>query len=636
VSVLVLIHWVSVVGLIGWVFQGAEPISPGERLQLLLFFGFGFYLALMARDRWRVIRNPPEIEFGPDRVLLPRGRYGSISAWVAYDTILSFNVSGRTPLRFCLIGAEGHNFFFSETRFPDKDAFNMFVLELRTRIRNLPEGEKQIALIDHNVTFARAIWAKPAQVTYVLVIIIFLTFALEYSAGVLQNPFRLVRFGANAPLLFSEGQYYRLVTANFLHGGWLHLTLNSMALYSIGSVVERLLGSMRFIILYLLTGVSGAFVSVLFAQAPLSVGASTAIFGVLGGLLMLNLRYRGRLPASFSQSRSWWMFVLGTSAALPLILPQIDAGAHLGGFGMGMVVTYLFIRNVEPEFLLIKTATRWIRFIAALSLTVTVLSVVVGLTLAGQTQAQDEQRVMSQFIADERTSADELNRFAWNVVIDPSSSKKSRQLAGEAARRAVEKAPDRPEVIDTLASMYFLQGSTDEAIELETEALEKFDLMTQKRAQSVEAELLEDTFVEQVQAFRNVLSSQRARFEYAKFQKQGPPESAWQVAIILDPLDADLKSRKIRLKLDKQLTQGMEIRAVVVRGSLLIGHIEIALEKSPNTVFEFEITSGPGLTWSKSARLDAVFVAQKQVSKTSWVVNKYAAEIARLPGPPKK
>jgi len=68
----------------------------------------------------------------------------------------------------------------------------------------------------------------------------------------------------------------------------------------------------------------------------------------------------------------------------------------------------------------------------------------------------------------------------------------------------------------------------------------------------------------------------------------------------------------------------------------LIGHIEIALEKSPNTVFEFEITSGPGLTWSKSARLDVVFVAQKQVSKTSWVVNKYAAEIARLPGPPKK
>lgn len=636
VTIVAIVHWLSVFGLVAWIVQAEGPISSGERMQLLLFFGFGFYLAFMARDRWRAIRQPPYIEFGPDRVLLPRGRYGSISSWTAYDSIQSFDVSGKAPLRFCLIGAPGQNFFFAEARFPDQDAFSMFVLELRTRIRNLPEGEKQIALIDHNAVFSRAMWAKPAQVTYALVIILFLTFVLAHRAGAMEDPFRLLRFGANAPRLFAEGQYYRLVTANFLHGGWLHLTLNSMALYSIGSVVERLLGSTRYLILYLVTGVAGAFVSVLFSSAPISVGASTSIYGVLGALFMVNLVYRDRLPAMFLQSRNWWLFILGTSAALPLILPQIGAAAHLGGFGMGLLITYILIRKVEPEFLLIKSENPLIRFMAALIVTITVLSIVVGLRLAGQTQLDDEIQVMSQFIADENTPADELNRFAWTIVADRSASKARRQLAGEAARRAVDKAPDRPEMLDTLASAYFLQGSIDEAIELETEALEKFERLIIKQSADIEADLLKTAFEEQAQAFRNVLRSQRARFELAKFKKNGPPQDAWHIAIRLDPLSEDGKSRKIHLQLDRAPDKGLEIRAVVVRGSLLIGHIDIQLAKSADKRFEYEFRADPALKWAKSARLDVVFVAEKQLTTSRWSAEKYAAEIARLPSPPTK
>jgi len=89
-TVLVAIHWTSIAGLIAWFVQNDSPVSSEERLQLLLFFGFGFYLLLMARDRWRVYRHPPYIEFLPLQILLPRGRYGSVSDWVSYDGIRSF------------------------------------------------------------------------------------------------------------------------------------------------------------------------------------------------------------------------------------------------------------------------------------------------------------------------------------------------------------------------------------------------------------------------------------------------------------------------------------------------------------------------------------------------------------------
>ena len=105
VTLMVVIHWVSMLGLIAWLLSNGTPISPEERLPLLIFFAFGIYLLLMARDRWRVYKNPPFIEFAEKKVLLPRGRYGSKSEWVNYDKILSFRVSGRPPLRFCLIGA---------------------------------------------------------------------------------------------------------------------------------------------------------------------------------------------------------------------------------------------------------------------------------------------------------------------------------------------------------------------------------------------------------------------------------------------------------------------------------------------------------------------------------------------------
>ena len=633
VSVMVLFHWFSLAALLYWIYSNGESITSAQRLPFLIFFAFGFYLSLMARDRWRVYKNSPFIEFGPDKVLLPRGRYGSRSEWISYDQILSFRVSGRPPLRFCLIGAEGKNFFFAESRFENKDVFSTFVLELRTRIRNLPEGEKQIALIDYNVTLAEAIWAKPAQVSYILVIIIFLAFVMESSLGVLGKPFELVRLGANAPELLKEGQYYRLVTTNFLHAGWLHLLVNLIALYGLGSVVERLVGPHRYICIYFLSGVAGAATSALLMEGPISVGASAAIFGVLGSMLMLNLQFKERLPASFSQSRSWWIFILGISAALPLLLPQISAGSHVGGFGVGFLLTYALVRDYQPEQLIISSSTPLTKSVSASILTITAFAVIFGLMQAGQTFASDQIKVMSQFVSSSDTDPDALNEFAWNIVIDPNSTKEQRQLAGEAARRADQEEPGRHDFLDTLANVYFLQGSIDEAIELQKEAIEKFDIAIENETKPSKALFFREEIEKQVEAIRGVYVSQLARFQYARFLKDGPPPEAWKIAIQLEPVNKG-QTRKVKLRLDKPYPQGIKIQAVVVQGTLLVGHLEVQLPSSEQLEYVHDFTDGPALDWLNSSRLDVVFVQEKSVSKQHWNATKYAADVARLSANP--
>ena len=133
-----------------------------------------------------------------------------------------------------------------------------------------------------------------------------------------------------------EGQYYRLLTGIFLHGGILHLLFNCYALYVIGSQVENFLGRIKFAIIYLVAGISGALFSVIFGGNFASIGASGAIFGLMGALVYFGYHYRVYL-GTVIKSQIIPLIVL--NLLLGFCMPGIDNFAHIGGLIGGTLMS---------------------------------------------------------------------------------------------------------------------------------------------------------------------------------------------------------------------------------------------------------------------------------------------------------
>ncbi|HEY3291347.1 MAG TPA: rhomboid family intramembrane serine protease [Anaerolineae bacterium] len=162
---------------------------------------------------------------------------------------------------------------------------------------------------------------------------------MEVTGGSANAP-NLVRFGANYAPLVTAGQYWRLVTANFLHIGALHLLVNSYALYVLGREVETIFGSARFTALYLLSGISGAVFSYMLTQG-LSAGASTSLFGLFGALAIFFYKQR-KLLGTFGQQR---LVNLGITLVINVIIglspgSNIDNWGHVGGVIGGAILAW--------------------------------------------------------------------------------------------------------------------------------------------------------------------------------------------------------------------------------------------------------------------------------------------------------
>lgn len=188
----------------------------------------------------------------------------------------------------------------------------------------------------------------------------------------------LLVLGAKANPLIDAGQYWRLISATFLHANLAHLFFNSFALYTLGPESERIYGAPRFLALYILSGLGGSVASYLFSPAP-AVGASGAIFGLIGGLGVFYYLNRTLLGA-FGRAQVQSMVVI---AALNLLIGfssggVIDNWGHLGGLIVGALAGLALAPRlkVDQRFyppILVRSAPAW-GWVAATMLCVGVLT----------------------------------------------------------------------------------------------------------------------------------------------------------------------------------------------------------------------------------------------------------------------
>src|SRR6187399_874488 len=194
---------------------------------------------------------------------------------------------------------------------------------------------------------------KRAYVTPSIIAINVAVFLIMLAAGadlMNPNPAIHIRFGSNFGPLTWTGEEWRLLTSAFLHFGLLHIALNMFALYQAGGLVERLFGSTRFALIYLLSALSGSVASGWWDPLRNSAGASGAIFGVYGALLAFMVVRRVDLPPSMlrSISSSALLFCL-YSLVIGVAHPLIDNACHVGGLLGGFVSGAILARPFTPE-----------------------------------------------------------------------------------------------------------------------------------------------------------------------------------------------------------------------------------------------------------------------------------------------
>ncbi len=156
----------------------------------------------------------------------------------------------------------------------------------------------------------------------------------------------LLRLGAKSPLIFA-GQWWRLVTAMFLHAGLLHIGMNLWCLFDLGPAVESLFSTTKFVVLYLTTGVAGFLLSLWFSPWTPSVGASGAILGLIGILIGASFHH-GHLGKEYrGQLWRWVIYIFAIGVFGGFLGFGTDNAAHLGGLAAGALLGYV-VPEGEP------------------------------------------------------------------------------------------------------------------------------------------------------------------------------------------------------------------------------------------------------------------------------------------------
>ncbi|MBM4422994.1 MAG: rhomboid family intramembrane serine protease [Chloroflexi bacterium] len=186
---------------------------------------------------------------------------------------------------------------------------------------------------------------KP-RLTFLLLAINILVFLAQSATG----PDLWFYLGAKVNEFIIAGEWWRLITPMFLHADILHIAFNSYALYIFGPQVEALFGYRRFILIYLLSGISGSVFSFIFSPGA-SVGASGAIFGLVGAQLIYFYRHR-KLFGEMGRRR---LIDVAVVAGLNLLIgmrPGVDNWGHIGGLIGGAMLAWLigpiFVIRLEP------------------------------------------------------------------------------------------------------------------------------------------------------------------------------------------------------------------------------------------------------------------------------------------------
>ena len=184
---------------------------------------------------------------------------------------------------------------------------------------------------------------KKEPVTVLLILINTLIFLVVEFIGGSENGQHMLECGAAyAPLILEQGQWYRLFSSMFLHFGAPHLINNMLVLFVLGQRLEPVTGKIKFFLIYIFGGLGGNMLSLFFdmyaGNASLSAGASGAVFAVMGGMIYVIIRHRGRVADLTVRQM---LIMAAFSLYFGFASEGVDNVAHIGGLLSGFLIAVI-------------------------------------------------------------------------------------------------------------------------------------------------------------------------------------------------------------------------------------------------------------------------------------------------------
>jgi len=304
-------------------------------------------------------------------------------------------------------GTNGARPYIALAPYSTPDQERILELSLQHLRQSQPNHDTTNTLVQEREFQAQLIALAPyTWVTYALVFInvtVWLLMLINGANFIQPSVEMLFRWGGNTASEVQHGQWWRMITATFLHSGFMHITMNMLGLWSIGQTVERIYGHRAYLLIYLGSALAGSALSLHFsAQKAVSVGASGAVFGIAGALLVAVYQHRDTLPKIFGKQN-----LTGIGAFVVYSLAQgfahagIDNGAHIGGLLAGAAIAF-----VLPERFDLQHYEATIRHRGMIALTVAGIFITT-LAVSAPTAQVDFQRQLSG----EKAFADAINSY---------------------------------------------------------------------------------------------------------------------------------------------------------------------------------------------------------------------------------
>ena len=219
-------------------------------------------------------------------------------------------------------------------KFPDisnKITYNEEGIELFVKITNDINEKNKTDAVHADEVFSK----KLPIITYILIGLNVIMFILQF---VFDKDIELInKYALYGPIVREYNEYYRLITSGFLHADILHISFNMYALYVLGSQLESYLGKYKYVIIYFFSLILGSLMSITFSgTTSYSIGASGAIFGLMGSLLAFGYYYRVYLGEAL---KNQIIPLIAFNLVLGFVVPGIDVFAHIGGLIAGFLIT---------------------------------------------------------------------------------------------------------------------------------------------------------------------------------------------------------------------------------------------------------------------------------------------------------
>ena len=184
---------------------------------------------------------------------------------------------------------------------------------------------------------------KREPVTALLILLNTLIFLIVEFTGGSENGQHMLECGAvYAPLIIEQGQWYRMITSMFLHFGAPHLINNMLVLFVLGQRLEPVTGKMKFLLIYILGGLGGNLISLIWdmrtGNYSLPAGASGAVFAVMGGMIYVIIRHRGRVA---DLNMKQMLLMAAFSLYFGFASGGVDNAAHAGGLLCGFIAAVI-------------------------------------------------------------------------------------------------------------------------------------------------------------------------------------------------------------------------------------------------------------------------------------------------------